>query len=264
MIKRCSSETVHERRAYTSLGMSRMWSHTMAAAIWAAAIMCLLVDRALSGEGGQQQSKLIIAVVNMDKLLRDYVAYQEANRKFEAEVKWRQERLTIREMLKSDERRELDNLEALEREGKLTEKDKKRLEELKRISEERRNTLLKLTMTKKLTDEERRQLEELQEVRRSGEDELQRLQSVYEAELDKLQKLYLDRFAREISEAIKTVAQRYGIKLVVARRSDEGSQLLLDEIVLYADPTLEITQEVLTILNTKQPQSPETKEQPKK
>lgn len=256
-------ESARRNKHLSSRSMARRCGF-VSVVVWTATVLCLSESTVLSGESGQQQSKFIIAVVSMDKLLRDYNAYQEANKKFEAEVAWRQERLAVREMLKPDEWREFNNLEALDREGKLGEKEKKRLEELKRISEERRNTLLKLTITKKLTDEEKKQLEELQEIRRSSEDDLQRLQKEYEAELDKLQRLYLDRFSKEISEAIKTVAQRYGIKLVVAKRSNEGAEWLLDELILYADPTLEITQEVLTILNAKQPQPSETKGQPKK
>ncbi|MCS7253743.1 MAG: OmpH family outer membrane protein [Armatimonadota bacterium] len=234
----------------------------MSAAIFSAAALCLFASLSLSGEAGQQ-TKLVIAVVNMDKLLSDYVAYQEANKKFEAEVAWRQEMLVIREMLKHDEWRELDNLEALAREGKLTEKGEKRLEELKRVSNERRD-MLKLLMAKKLTEEERKLLEELQGIMRSNEGELQKLRDKYEADLDRIQRFYLERFGKEIAEAIKTVAQRYGIKLVIAKRSNGGGQILFDELVLYADPTLEITQQVLNILNAKETRPPETKEQPKK
>lgn len=215
----------------------------------------LLSPPALCGEASPQQNKFMIAVVNMNKVVDEYAEFRKANEDYEAQVNWREQMLRVREMLKPDEWRELENLEALEREGRLNNEGRKRLGELKQISEERQN-MLNLLMTRKLTEEERKQLEELQEIRRSNEEKLKALRDKYVEEINKLRNAYLERFGKRIAEAIKTVAQRYGIKLVIARRIDVEWQALFDEyeMVLYADPTLEITQEVLNILNASQGQ----------
>ncbi|HID06009.1 MAG TPA: OmpH family outer membrane protein [Armatimonadetes bacterium] len=206
-------------------------------------------------EGASQApSKFVIAIVDMQRLLRDYRDFRKADEEYRAEIEARQRALAAREYLTRDEWRELDNLEAREREGKLTEKERKRLKELQQLSQQRRDRV-NILMNKKLTDEERKELERLQQIARGNELELQRLNERFTQELDTLLASYLNEHGRRIRAAVQTVAQRYGIKLVVARRGGAEPRNLFQEIVLYADPILEITQEVLSILNAPAPTS---------
>ncbi|MFA4015339.1 MAG: hypothetical protein RUDDFDWM_000419 [Candidatus Fervidibacterota bacterium] len=219
-------------------------------------------SKAFSDESSPpQQGKLLIAVVDMDRLLKEYQELRKADEEYKIEVRRRQEKLEMREMLRPEEIRELDKLEALEAEGKLTSEGKKKLEELKRLSEERRS-LMNILITKTLTEEEKKQLAELQEITRSNEPLLKKMQEKYDEELGRLMDAYLERLGKRIYDSVKAVAQRYGIKLVIAKRGMQKWQAVFDEFVLYADATMEITQEVLNILNA--PPETKGKEQPKK
>jgi Skp family chaperone for outer membrane proteins len=244
------------------LDPKRAWWTRLYVAVVMTVVLFSVHSEALSGETSpQQQGKLLIAVVDMDRIFNEYQELRKADEEYRFEVKRRQEKLEVREMLKPEEISELDNLETLEAEGKLTNEGRKKLEELRRLSEERRN-LMKILMTKKLTDEEKKQYAELQEITRSNEPLLKKLQEKYDEELDRLMGAYLDRLGKRIYESVQAVAQRYGIKLVLAKKGIQRWQSVFDEFVLYADATVEITQEVLNILNA--PPEAKGKEQPKK
>jgi len=74
----------------------------------------------------------------------------------------------------------------------------------------------------------------------SNREKLQKLMQQFEEELAKLNEVLTARHRDRIREAAKQVAQQLGLKMVLI--SDE-------DLVLYAEPSLDVTDKVLEILN---------------
>jgi len=182
-----------------------------------------------------------LGLVDMQKLLDGYKALQEDDARFRQTAQRRQQMLDARELLEPKEWDELDALERKEMDGKLTDAERKRLEELRKLTDERRAEIDRLRLKGQLSDEERKRLEYLQNLQRTNQAKLKELFDKFRAELDEINQRITQMHRQRIRDAAKQVAQQLNLKLVLV--GDEDA-------VLYAEPTLDITEQVLAILNS--------------
>ncbi|GBC99987.1 hypothetical protein HRbin17_02520 [bacterium HR17] len=204
-----------------------------------AALVILTALRAMTFAPADQP--LTLGLVDMQKLIDGYKALQEDDTRYRQTVQRRQQMLEVRELLEPKEWEELDALEQKEAENKLSDAERKRLEELRKLTEQRRAEIDRLRLKGQLTDEERKRLEYLQNVQRSNQPKLQALADKFRQELDEINRRVTQMHHNRIRDAAKQVAQQLGLKLVLI--GDEDT-------VLYAEPTLDITERVLAILNS--------------
>lgn len=206
------------------------WIWVVLAAI---AILCLTAWRATAPTA--------LGLVDMEKLVANYQALKQDDEQYRQTVLRRQKMLETRALLEPKEWEELDNLEQKEAEGKLTDAERKRLEELRKLSEQRFTELQHLQLKESKTDEERKRLEYLLNLQNSNREKLQKLMQKFEEELAKLNEILTNRHRDRIREAAKQVAQQLGLNIVM---------IADDDLVLYAEPSLDVTDKVLEILNS--------------
>lgn len=184
-----------------------------------------------------------IGLVDMEKLVANYQALKQDDEQYRQTVLRRQRMLEVRALLERKEWEELDALEQKAADGKLTDTQKKRLDELSKLSEQRLTELQHLQLKENKTEEERKRLEYLLNLQNSNRERLQKLMQQFEEELAKLNEILTARHRDRIREAAKQVAQQLNLKMIVV--ADE-------ELVLYAEPSLDVTDKILEILNAKQ------------
>lgn len=206
------------------------WIWLVLAAI---AVLCLTAWR--------ETAPTALGLVDMEKLVANYQALKQDDEQYRQTVQRRQKMLEARALLEPKEWEELDNLEQKEAEGKLTDAERKRLEELRQLSEKRFTELQHLQLKENKTDEERKRLEYLLNLQNSNREKLQKLMQKFEEELTKLNEVLTTRHRDRIREATKQVAQQLGLNIVI---------IADDDLVLYADPSLDVTDKVLEILNS--------------
>jgi Skp family chaperone for outer membrane proteins len=148
--------------------------------------------------------------------------------------------LEVRALLEQKEWEELDALEQKEAEGKLTNAERRRLEELRKLSEQRLTELQHLQLKEGKTEQEKKRLEYLLNLQNSNREKLQKLMQQCEEELAKLNEVLTARHRDRLRDAAKQVAQQLGLKMVLIADED---------LVLYAEPSLDVTDKVLEILN---------------
>ncbi len=182
-----------------------------------------------------------LGLVDMQKLIEGYKALQEDDARYRQTVQRRQQMLEARELLEPKEWDELDALERKEADGKLTDSERKRLEELRKLTDQRRVEIDRLRLKGQLSEEERKRLEYLQNLQRTNQPKLQELADKFRQELEEINQRVVQMHRQRIRDAAKQVAQQLNLKLVLV--SDEDN-------VLYADPALDITDQVLAILNS--------------
>lgn len=187
-----------------------------------------------------QSQPVTLGLVNMEKLIANYQAYRQDEERFRQTFQRRQKMLEVRVLLEAKEWEELDILEQKEVDGKLTATERKRLEELRKLSEQRLAELQHLQLKESKTDEERKQLEYLLDLQNSNREKLQRLTQKFEEELAKLNEVIVVRHRNKIRDAAKQVAQQLGLKMIIVADN---------ELVLYAEPNLDVTDKILEILN---------------
>lgn len=184
-----------------------------------------------------------IGLVDMEKLVANYQALKQDDEQYRQTVLRRQRMLEVRALLERKEWEELDALEQKAADGKLTDTEKKRLDELSKLSEQRLTELQHLQLKENKTEEERKRLEYLLNLQNSNRERLQKLMQQFEEELAKLNEILTARHRDRIREAAKQVAQQLNLKMIVIANED---------LVLYAEPSLDVTDKILEILNTKQ------------
>ncbi len=211
--------------------------------IWLSLVLGFLLSltawRAMTFDA--QNQPVTLGLVNMEKLIANYQALKQDDEQYRQTVQRRQKMLEVRALLEAKEWEELDNLEQKEAEGKLTDAERKRLEELRKISEQRFTELQHLQLKERKTDEERKRLEYLLNLQNSNREKLQKLMQKFEEELAKLNEVLTARHRDRIREAAKQVAQQLGLKMVI---------IADDDLVLYAEPSLDVTDKMLEILNS--------------
>ncbi|MFN4178947.1 MAG: hypothetical protein ACK4I8_01435, partial [Armatimonadota bacterium] len=156
-----------------------------------------------------------LGLVNMEKLVANYQALKQDDEQYRQTVQRRQKMLEVRTLLEAKEWEELDVLEQKEVEGKLTDAERKRLEELRKLSEQRFTELQHLQLKESKTEEERKRMEYLLNLQNSNREKLQKLMQKFEEELAKLNEILTTRHRDRIRDAAKQVAQQLGLKMVI-------------------------------------------------
>lgn len=182
-----------------------------------------------------------LGLVNMQKLIDGYKALQEDDARYRQAVQRRQQMLDARELLEPKEWDELDALERKEAEGKLTDSERKRLEELRKLTDQRRAEIDRLRLKGQLSEEERKRLEYLQNLQRTNQPKLQELADKFRQELDEINRRVTQMHHQRLRDAAKQVAQQLNLKLILVDDDDN---------ILYAESTLDITDQVLAVLNS--------------
>ncbi len=204
----------------------------------AAALLGATAWRAMTFDALNQP--VTIGLVDMDKLVTNYQALKQDDEEYRQALSRRQKMLEARVMLEAKEWEELDALEKKETEGKLSSAERKRLDELRKLSEQRLTELQHLQLKENKTDADRKRLEALINLQNANRERLQRLMQQFEEELAKLNEVLTARHRDRIRSAAQQVAQQLGLKMVL---------IADDDLVLYAEPTLDITDKMLEILN---------------
>jgi len=181
-----------------------------------------------------------IGLVDMDKLVTSYQALKQDDEQYRQTILKRQRMLETRTLLEPKEWEELDALERKEGEGKLTDTERRRIEELRKLSEQRLTELQHLQLKADKTEAERKRLEYLLNLQSANREKLQRLMQQFEEELAQLNEVLIKRHRDRIREAAKQVAQQLDLKLVIVAD---------DDLVLYSEPALDVTDKLLEILN---------------
>ncbi|MGQ9461846.1 MAG: OmpH family outer membrane protein [Candidatus Fervidibacter sp.] len=207
----------------------------------ACGILAFTAWRAMTFDSFNQP--VTIGLVDMEKLVANYQALRQDDEQYRQTALRRQRMLEVRALLEGKEWEELDALEQKAADGKLTDTEKKRLDELSKLSEQRLTELQHLQLKENKTEEERKRLEYLLNLQNSNREKLQKLMQQFEEELAKLNEILTARHRDRIREAAKQVAQQLNLKMIVIANED---------LVLYAEPNLDITDKMLEILNTKQ------------
>ncbi|MGQ9518954.1 MAG: OmpH family outer membrane protein [Candidatus Fervidibacter sp.] len=207
----------------------------------ACGILAFTAWRAMTFDSFNQP--VTIGLVDMEKLVANYQALRQDDEQYRQTALRRQRMLEVRALLEGKEWEELDALEQKAADGKLTDTEKKRLDELSKLSEQRLTELQHLQLKENKTEEERKRLEYLLNLQNSNREKLQKLMQQFEEELAKLNEILTARHRDKIREAAKQVAQQLNLKMIVIANED---------LVLYAEPNLDITDKMLEILNTKQ------------
>lgn len=182
---------------------------------------------------------LTLGLVDMDKLVKGYKTLQEDEAQYQQAVAKRKEMLRVRELL---DKREWEELSSLEKKGeeKLTGAERKRLDELRKLTEERQAEIQRLQLKTPLGEEERKRLEYLLNLLKSNQERLQEMAQQFERELMEINKIMTQDHTNRIKGAAKLVAEELKLKLIT---------VVDDNLVLYFEPTLDVTDRLLTILN---------------
>ncbi len=202
-------------------------------------ISAIMAWQAMTSE--TQSQPVTVGLVDMQKLLANYQAFKQDEEQYQQTIMRRRKMLEVRVLLEQKEWDEIDALEQKEAEGKLTDPERKRLDELRKLSEQRLTELQHLQLKEGKTEEERKRLGYLLNLQNSNREKLQRLMQKFEEELAKLNEILTKRHRDRIGEASKQIAQQLGLKLVLI--ADE-------ELLLYAEPSLDVTDKILEVLNS--------------
>lgn len=202
-------------------------------------LLTLTAWRAMTFDSSSQP--ITMGLVDMEKLVANYQALKQDDEQYRQTVQRRQKMLETRALLEAKEWEELDNLEQKEANGKLTDTERRRLEELRKLSEQRFTELQHLQLKESKNEQERKRLEYLLNLQNSNREKLQKLMQKFEEELTKLNEILTTRHRQRIREAATQVAQQLGLKIIMI--SD-------DDLILYAETSLDVTDKVLEILNS--------------
>jgi len=134
--------------------MARQWRLVVG---FTAFVLAVAAWRAMTFAPAPQP--VTLGLVDMQKLLEGYKALQEDDARFRQTAQRRQQMLEARELLEPKEWEELAALERKEMDGKLPDAERKRLEELRKLTDERRAEIDRLRLKGQLSDEERKRLE---------------------------------------------------------------------------------------------------------
>jgi Skp family chaperone for outer membrane proteins len=201
-------------------------------------LLALTAWRAMTFDSSSQP--VTIGLVDMAKLVANYQALKQDDEQYRQTVFRLQRMLEVRALLEQKEWEELDALEQKEAEGKLTDAERRRLDELRKLSDQRLTELQHLQLKESKTEQEKKRLEYLLNLKNSNSEKLQKLTQEFEKKIAELNEILTARHRDRIREAAKQVAQQLGLKMVLIADED---------LVLYAEPSLDVTDKVLEILN---------------
>ncbi len=196
---------------------------------------------ALAQEKGPQRAPLLIGWVDQERLLEGFKDYQ---REVQAYREMFERRRRALEQLNRDflflsesEWKEAINLLIKE---KLTDKEKARLEELRKLSRERERELQTLESKAQPTEKEKARIRELRSNFLRNRQSLAPLQQKWQSELEAHDRATSARLEKRIVETVKKVAQERGFDVVLYTDPPK---------VIYVRPDLDLTDPVLKILN---------------
>ena len=185
------------------------------------------------------QGSIPMGYVDLDALLEGYQKYQKANKEFEEYQNMGRQRILARRFLTWDEWKQLDLLEErVEKGEKLKEAEQNELARLGKLSEERETRLKELQGIREPTDDQKRERQELESLEKGNSSRLQQLgQDLARKGNEKFSKV-LNELQDNVRKAIAEVAKNKSLKFVIDKKK-----------LLWADPALEITNDILKILN---------------
>jgi Skp family chaperone for outer membrane proteins len=108
------------------------------------------------------------------------------------------------------------------------------------LSDQRLTELQHLQLKESKTEQEKKRLEYLLNLKNSNSEKLRKLTQEFEKKIAEINEILTARHRDRIREAAKQVAQQLGLKMVLIADED---------LVLYAEPSLDVTDKVLEILN---------------
>ncbi|MCS7224874.1 MAG: OmpH family outer membrane protein [Armatimonadetes bacterium] len=196
------------------------------------------IARSFSGPAVQP---VAVGLVNIENLLKNYKAFVLDDERFRARVAQTKLSLAARRLLEKSEWDELDALEKKEGEGKLTPEENGRLEKLRKVTDERQAEMDRLRLKPSLSEEDKKRLAYLQNLQKENEPRLMEFQQQKELELAQIRESLTNFHRGKIREAAGQVAAQLGLKLILYDQ---------EEVVLYSDSSLNVTDHVLAILNS--------------
>ena len=202
-----------------------------------AIVVCLLVGLALAGTGAGW-AKSEVGVVDWDKVLASFTAYQAALKQHEDFTAQRQAQLTFRFQTRMLGDAEIKECEELRKLAAPTEEQKKRLQELLAVSDTREQELESLKANASPTPEQSKRIQELQPVSDAGTKALEELRAKLKQEVaDEFNRL-MTPLDERLKKAIAVVAGELKLGVVL----NKGDVLFGGE---------DITEKVLVKVNAK-------------
>jgi Skp family chaperone for outer membrane proteins len=200
--------------------------------------LCLLVapGAALAQKPAAKEPQ--VGVVEWQKLLDDFTAYQDAAKVYQQYVQDREDRLrreVALRMLTADEKKEYDDLRAV---PAPTDQQKQRMAALEKLADDREAEFQKLQSTATLTDEQKTRLDELRTISGARSKELQDLQTSLRNEVSKKDDELMKPLEEKIKAALGEIAKERNFVVVLRK-----------ENVLYGG--VDITSALLAKLNKK-------------
>ncbi|PIU63360.1 MAG: hypothetical protein COS85_16200 [Armatimonadetes bacterium CG07_land_8_20_14_0_80_59_28] len=182
---------------------------------------------------------LTVGYVDLDALLEGYEKYQKVNKDFKAYQATGKQKILARRFLTWDEWKQLDSLEErIDKGEKLKDPDAKEYARLKNLSEGQETRLKELQGIREPSDDQKRERQELESLEKSNSSRLQQLgQDLARKGNETFSKL-LAELQDNVRKAIAETAQAKSLKLVLDKKR-----------LLWADATIEITEDILKLLN---------------
>lgn len=179
----------------------------------------------------------VCGVIDQEVLQSRYKQYQVENAEFQRFVAQRKAALQVRQLLTEEEWKELDELEA-KSPTELSAKEKKRLEELRKLSTQRGQELRKLWAVPNPSDEQKKRRQELENILRANRRRLDALRAALTKEITEKQKALEEKLRQQVRDVVIQVAAKYQLNIVFEKKA-----------AIWVDNALDITEEVLKKLN---------------
>lgn len=181
-----------------------------------------------------------IGYVDLDELLQKYEEYQKVDKEFDSYQQSGKERINARRYLTWDEWGQLDQLEGKEGKGeKLKDDEKKELERLRKLSEQRDTRLRDLQGLRDPNEDQKKERQDLESLEKGNISRIQEFgKSLARDGNEKFSKLLND-LQQKVKKAIADIAEAKGLSVVFDRK-----------MLLWVKGNLEITQDVVKKLNS--------------
>jgi len=207
---------------------------------WGWVVGVLLLGYALWAQGEKTENVVPpMGIIDMQRLFEEYQEFQRENTKFQQYVQELQTQLKERQdhiFLTSEEWEEFLTLREKQ---SLNEQERTRLRELNRLTMDRDRRLEELRSKEALTKEEEKEKEQLERIFAQAKTHLQEMLDKVNKEAARVDKELSSRLEQKIQAAVRTVAQKHSLALVVDKNI-RG---------LFVINPVEVTDEVLGILN---------------
>jgi Skp family chaperone for outer membrane proteins len=178
-----------------------------------------------------------LAVVDIEKLTKDYEDYKVDNQKF---LKFRDDKiksLQVREYLNPNE---WDELEALEVKKNPKPEEEKRLEELRSLSDRRRQLKRELESKVDITDKDREELERIRKIPRSNQVRLEDMNVKLQNEIEQEYSRLSEKLRTQVTGVYERLSKNRGFTVVLDKTQ-----------VQWSSSDMDVTDEVLKQLNKK-------------